>query len=67
MRPTDMITYSISVDAAFEIIDTFYENSVSFFLSELIVFYVYFWSVGRSSSCINHKKIFDVSKNTKHR
>ena len=36
-----MITYSISVDAAFEIIDTFYESSVSSFLSELIAFYVH--------------------------
>ena len=41
-----MITYSISVDAAFEIIDTFYESSVSSFLSELIAF-----------SCINHKNL----------
>ena len=36
-----MITYSISVDAAFEIIETFYEISVSCFLSELIAFYVH--------------------------
>ena len=57
MRPTDMITYSISVDAAFEIIDTFYESSVSSFLSELIAFYVHLWSVGRSSSCIIHENL----------
>ena len=57
MRPTDMITNSISVDAAFEIIDTFYESCVSSFLSELIAFYVHLWSVGRSSSCINHKNL----------